>query len=431
MDAVFIKPSGEREALETMPDKGEELCILNVYPQLKGQEFKGFGGAMTQAVGVVLESLTKEMADEALRACFSSDGLGYNRLRCPLDSCDFSTEPYCAYDQGQVSPAMDDRYIIPWIKRAYEIAGRRLAVMLSPWSPVAFMKDNRMRQKGGHLLPLFRKAWASYIVSYIEHYQDAGIYVDSVSIQNEPNAVQSWDSCIYTAEEEKAMLKVLYNELKSRGQDIKIYCWDHNKERLLDRALGLIDPETLPMIGGFAFHWYSGDHFEALSELCRLYPDKSLAFSEGCIEFSKFSPDDEASAAFHYDHEIIGNLRSGMDSFYDWNIVLDHQGGPNYVGNYCASPIMADEGFRSLHYCKSFSHIRLFSSLLDCPAIRLATTSFSPSLEAVAFRRKDARIVVFALNASRASLTFYVRCNGSLFQACLQPGELGAVLISL
>mgnify|MGYP002556823394 FL=1 len=58
-----------------------------------------------------------------------------------------------------------------------------------------------------------------------------------MSIQNEANAVQKWDSCLYSAEEEREFLKTaLYPALKKHGLDkIEIYIWDHNKERLYER----------------------------------------------------------------------------------------------------------------------------------------------------------------------------------------------------
>ena len=44
-----------------------------------------------------------------------------------------------------------------------------------------------------------------------------------------------------------------------------------------------------------------------------------------------------------YAHNIINDLKSGCTKWIDWNIVLDMQGGPNHVGNYCDAPILADK----------------------------------------------------------------------------------------
>ena len=58
---------------------------------------------------------------------------------------------------------------------------------------------------------------------------------------------------------------------------------DHNKERAIEHIDEFMsDPEAAKEVGGFAYHWYSGDHFEALSMLRGKYPDKVLMHSESC-----------------------------------------------------------------------------------------------------------------------------------------------------
>ena len=161
-----------------------------------------------------------------------------------------------------------------------------------------------------------------------------------LTLQNEPKAVQTWDSCIYTAQEEKIFLRdYVWPSLAEHNlTDIDIYIWDHNKERAFEWAETIIDAETDHMVAGIAFHWYSGDHFEALRMLRERFPKKKLLLSEACIEFSKYSAEDNLANAQKYAHDIIGNLNEGMSVFLDWNLVLDELGGPNHVKNFCDAP---------------------------------------------------------------------------------------------
>ena len=117
------------------------------------------------------------------------------------------------------------------------------------------------------------------------NFVSGGYEVERISLQNEPKAVQTWDSCVYSAQQEKVFLKdYLIPELKSHGlEHIEVFIWDHNKERVFDRALELIDEETDSMIAGIAFHWYSGDHFEALDLFHEKYPEKKMILSESCL----------------------------------------------------------------------------------------------------------------------------------------------------
>ena len=63
---------------------------------------------------------------------------------------------------------------------------------------------------------------------------------------------------------------------------IGIFIWDHNKERMIEHVLTVLDEETMDMVAGIAFHWYSGDHFEAVELMKQKYPDKTFMLSECC-----------------------------------------------------------------------------------------------------------------------------------------------------
>ena len=64
-----------------------------------------------------------------------------------------------------------------------------------------------------------------------------GIEIDYMTLQNEPNATQVWESCLYSAEEEARFAKnEVYPELMKNGIQTKILAWDHNKERLYTRG---------------------------------------------------------------------------------------------------------------------------------------------------------------------------------------------------
>ena len=58
------------------------------------------------------------------------------------------------------------------------------------------------------------------------------------SVQNEPMAKQRWESCIYTAEEERDFLKNnLGPTMEKEGlKDKKIIVWDHNRDLIYQRA---------------------------------------------------------------------------------------------------------------------------------------------------------------------------------------------------
>ncbi len=91
---------------------------------------------------------------------------------------------------------------------------------------------------GGKLRPEHRSAWARCYVRFIEEYAKEGVPIWGVSVQNEPAATQRWDSCIYSAEEERDFVRDhLGPALHAAGLGhIHIVIWDHNRDLMVERA---------------------------------------------------------------------------------------------------------------------------------------------------------------------------------------------------
>lgn len=404
-------------------DVNVENEVVNLYPDIEYQTILGFGGAITEAAGYVFSKLGEENKRKVLELYFGEEGSRYNMVRSHIDSCDFSLGMYAAMEDpkdGEMQSftlAREEQYILPFLRAAEEKRGETLDIMLSPWSPPAFMKTNEERTNGGKLKPEYRQLWAEYICRYIKEYERKGFRVRRLTIQNEPAAVQTWDSCIYTAEEEKEFIKnALYPALIKHGlSDVKINIWDHNKERVVERARTMIDEDTDEMIDGIAFHWYSGDHFEALAIARELFPEKELIFTEGCVEYSRFDADQLHNAQM-YAHDIIGNLNGGMTGFVDWNLLLDEKGGPNHVKNYCDAPIMADTLRDQLEVKLSYHYIGHFSRYIKKGAKRIAFTKYTSKLEMTAFKNPDGKIVLVLLNPTENDRTINLRMNGKVIK---------------
>ena len=426
------------QVVEMQEDSGIENHVVNIYPENEKQIFDGFGGAVTESAAYVYSLMDKSQKEAFLTACFSPDRMNYGILRVPVDSCDFSLEQYEAMSDpsdsnlNSFSMARTEKYILPMLEDIRSFMGRSPLLMLSPWSPPAFMKTNHQRIHGGRLRPEYRKLWAEYLCRYIQEFRRRGFTVTRMSLQNEPKAVQTWDSCIFTAEEEKKFLRdFMYPAMRKHGlTDVKIYIWDHNKERVYEWMRDIIDEETRGMIAGAAFHWYSGDHFDAL-DLCRQkWPDKELILSESCIEFSKFDADDDDMNAIRLSHEIIGDLNHGICAFYDWNILLDERGGPNYVGNYCLAPFLFHRRNRTLLPQMIGKHIEHFSGKIVHGSRILETTKFSEEVDVTACRRPDGRIAVILLNKTGNRMPVTLRAEGREAKLTLFPFSITSGLIN-
>lgn len=430
-----VYPEGVRETTETvvpfLEDGGREEKLINLYPQAVYQTLEGFGGAITESAAYIYSLLDPSQKKRMLDTYFGGDAMKYRFVRIPIDSCDFSLSHYEADgdeadgELRQFSFRRVETYILPMLRDAEASFGGKLEIMLSPWSPPAYMKTNGERNHGGKLKEEYRKRWAEYICRYIREFRSRGFRVTMLTLQNEPKAVQTWDSCIYTAQEEKQFLRdYVWPELEAQGlTDIQIYLWDHNKERAYEWAETILDDETMPMVAGVAFHWYSGDHFEALRMIRERFPDKKLLLSEACIEFSKYSPEDNLSNAQKYAHDIIGNLNEGMSIFLDWNLVLDEIGGPNHVRNFCDAPYLFDTKRKVLMEREIQAYLWHFSHFIEAGAQRIGVSRYTDQLEVTAFQKGE-RIVFVALNRTQETLNSYIRLQGTCAELTLPPQSI-------
>lgn len=393
------------------------MRALNVFPEIAFQTFRGFGGAFTEAAAHVYSLMGDEQRDGIIEAYFGESGLRYNMGRIHMNSCDFALSNYTYIEESDDKLATfdishDKNEILPMIKAAHEKAGKKISLLMSPWSPPAFMKTNHDMNHGGSLKPEYAKVWAQYFVKFIRAYREQGVEIDYLTVQNEPMAVQTWDSCIYTAKEEGSFVRdYLGPALEENGLgDIGIFVWDHNKEDAVLRFKEvLFDKEVERYVRGEALHWYTGDHFEAIELVKKLYPDKEIFFTEGCVEYSRFADSGEVQKAEMYAHDILGNLNAGINASLDWNLLLDEKGGPNHVGNFCAAPIMASADQDSYEKRLSYYYIGHFSRYIQSGARRIGTTRYTDSIELTAFLNPDSSKTVVILNKTDREIAYTLR----------------------
>lgn len=183
------------------------MNLVQLFPQIREQTMEGFGGAFTESSAVNYHRLGKEQKKELIEAYFGDKGLRYHLGRVSINSCDFALGNYTYVEEDDAtlhsfSIAHDRQQIIPMIQAAMERTGGKMHFLASPWSPPAYMKTNGEMNHGGKLKEEVRELWAQYFVKFIREYREAGVPITAVTVQNEPAAVQTWNSCTYSAEEE-------------------------------------------------------------------------------------------------------------------------------------------------------------------------------------------------------------------------------------
>ena len=398
-----------------------EASIL-VDPTREFQEYMGIGAALTDAAAETFYKLSPENQEKLLVAYFDkNDGIGYNLARTIIHSCDFSSFSYTYIEEGDselksFNIDKDKRFRIPFTKKAIEAAGGELRMYASPWSPPAFMKTNNNMLKGGKLRPEYRQSWANYYAKFIHAYQGVGIPIWGLTIQNEPMATQRWESCIYSAEEERDFLKNFLGPTleKSGLGDKKIIVWDHNRDLIYQRASTILnDAEARKYVWGVGFHWYEDwkdgkPMFQNVQRVKESFPEVNMIFTEGTNEKFSFEEINTPRLAERYGKSMINDFNNGVVAWTDWNILLDETGGPNHVGNLCFAPVIGDTRTDELIFTDSYYYIGHFSKFLNEGAKRLATVSSSNEVIATAFKNPNEDIVIIVMNSSDEKKKFSV-----------------------
>lgn len=390
-----------------------ETIVVNS-KELK-HEILGFGGAFTEASGYVFSNSPKEIQDQIIKLYYDKkEGINYNLGRMSINSSDFGLGNYTYLPDGcedlsRFSLERDLKYVIPMYKKAKKLSNQ-IQITSAPWSPPPFMKSNKQMNYGGKLLKEYYDLYAQYLVKYIIEMCKNGVDIQYLSLQNEPEATQTWDSCIYTPEEMIELAKIVYPKLLKENLDVKLIVLDHNRD-ILEKWVRAVsaDEDALKIIWGVGIHWYVSEDFAALKRAKEIAPKLHILFTEGCVEGGVRPNSIETGE--RYARNIIGDINNGCIGYIDWNLVLDEIGGPNHQRNYCDAPMLVAGG--KLIVNSSYYYIGHFSKYIDRGS-RVLETSYTGRLQILSVRTPKEETVIVICNPNDEDYNYSIKVNESL-----------------
>lgn len=428
---------------EPKPQPVETEVAVFVDPSKTFQTMLGIGGALTDASAETFYKLPKEEQKEFLTAYYNkTKGIGYTFGRTNIQSCDFSSDTYSYVKDGDkdlktFNISHDKKYRIPFIKEVIAAAGGKLNLFVSPWSPPAFMKTNDNVLHGGKLKKEYDQSWANFYVKFIRAYEKEGIPVWGLTVQNEPMATQTWESCLYTAEEQRDFVKnYLGPTLQKSGMaSKKLIIWDHNRDLMYQQASTILeDPAAAKYIWGVGYHWYetwtgAGMNFENERLVHQAFPDKKLIFTEGCAERFDANKMNDWGLGEKYGYSMINDFNAGTVAWTDWNILLDEKGGPNHVGNFCFAPVHADTKTGKLIYTNAYYYIGHFSKFIKPGAKRIACSASRDKLLTTAYQNPDGKIAVVVMNKNDEKIDYFLWIKGQATKITSEPHSIETLIV--
>ena len=432
------------EGLNMSPER-----TLKLNPNVRYQEFDGFGAAITGAAAFNLMQMPAERRQKLLVETFSPEkGMGYGYVRVPIGGSDFNSRSNydytCCDTKGIENFALTTDeldYIIPVLKEILAI-NPALKVMGTPWSCPIWMKVDDIRSKapytgpnkwvGGYLTPDYYQDYAMYFVKWIKAFEAEGINITSVTPQNEPLNWGNSMSLYMPWDQERDFIKLALGPVfKREGINAKIICFDHNynydgKKDQQEYPIKIYaDPEASQYIDGAAYHSYGGSPVE-LDNIHKKAPEKNLYFTEqsiGTWNYQNFGQ----SLMSEMKNTCIGTVTRWCKAVIVWNFMLDENGGPHGGPGACATCYgavdISSKDYITLNKRSHYYVIGHLSKALKAGSTRIGTSGYMPTgLSVVASENLDGTYGLVLFNENAEGLTFVIEHNGKHFEIKL-PAE--------
>ncbi|KAH8278992.1 hypothetical protein KR018_012131, partial [Drosophila ironensis] len=402
---------------------------VSVKREQRFQNVSIFGGAFTGTVSHLLQQLPQELQDHIYRSYFHEDGIAYNSVRMSIGGCDFDLEPW-AYNELPRNDlkltnftALDPRDLqkIRQLRRLKSVAQiNELKIMAAAWSAPTWMKTNERWTGFGTLKTEYYQTWANYHLKFLELMQAENMPIWAISTGNEPlNGVigfvfvhfmsmgwTPWQQAMWLSDNLGPSLRnSAHSQVLIFGNDDQRYTypsWFRKMRSSRSDSLGYLD--------GLAVHWYWDELIgpQTIDQAHAEMPDKMLLNTESCIGDKPWQTHGPELGSWQrgesYMRAYTQDFRHNFNGWLDWNLVLDEQGGPNYVHNFVDAPVIVNASSRSEIYKQPLYYaIGHFSKFLPRESVRIETLIEGQNnpytqLSVVGFQRPDGNVVLIIYN---------------------------------
>jgi len=405
-----------------------EAIVVN--PEKKFQKILGFGAAFTDAACYMFHQLPAAARAQLFHELFHSSQMGLSVCRTCIGSSDYSRNVF-SYDEGDSDPelarfsiAHDQEYILPILRQARGV-NPDLFLFSSPWSPPGWMKAGGS-MLGGSMRQKYFPSYAQYFLKFLQGYAAAGVTVQAVTPQNEPDTDQDgrMPACIWPQEYEIGFVRDhLGPLLEQSGMGTKIWILDHNYNLWGRAVCELDDPGLRRYCNAVAWHGYAGKP-EMMSRVHEADPDVNMYWTEGGSDYS--SPD-YLTDWVRWGKIFTDVLRNWCQSITGWNLALDERGQPNIGPFSCGGVVTIDSKSKEITRSGQYWALAQFSRFIGRGAHRLESQGAFREVQHVALENPDGQRVLILTN-SGPERNVTLTMNGNFAEVHLDEASVSTLV---
>jgi glucosylceramidase len=404
--------------------------VFTINDAVTHQQIVGFGASFLEAGMICLNALEPAEQEMVLSALFDpSRGAGFSAMKTVIASTDFmSAGPFYSYDDTagdvemkhfSIARDLEPNGLITYIKRA-----RRYGKFVLQ-APMDYPPDWMLYNVSTHqdVDPRYYDALARYYLRYLQEYEKNGVFVDYVSLFNEPGAYTK-----ISFAEIRDLLKNHVGPLVAKeGLKTKIMLSESWSRDSAYENYGTVlgDPAAAKYVAALPYHGYDFTEFAKLAALHERYPGLPLWMTEVC----HFKYGDPTVPLPRYDFEdgdfwgnqIVSDLEAGAAGWIYWNMILDEKGGPWLVSeihndgpdNVQHPVVIINRTTKQVSYTGLYFYLKHFSKFVRPGAWRVATSGSLEDVRCVAFKTPEGGVVAEIINSRNSETELRLDWRGN------------------
>lgn len=404
----------------------------------KLQTISYFGGCFNELGWKALSKLPDETRDGVFAELFGKDGCRFNMGRFPIGASDYALEWYSLdeydsdYGMEHFTIERDKTILIPYIRKALDV-NPDLKLFASPWSPPTWMKFPKAYNYGRIIWEDKNlRAYALYFLKFIKAYENQGVAVNQIHVQNEPMADQKFPSCLWSGEHLRDFIKLYLGPLFIENR-VRTEIWlgtinannDHVRmmsdyDELSNTVLS--DPDALRYISGVGYQWGGK---QAIQRTHESWPEMPLMQTENECG--------DGANTWEYAQYVFSLMKhyftNGVLGYIYWNMVLEPEGMSTW-GWKQNSMLTVDATGRNVLYNPEFYVIKHASHFV-VPGSRLLETRGASSGNTLTFLTPDGSVVFITANPFTKTKPFSVTGEGVSVSVELPADSINTIVVGM